>query len=982
MSTSRSLRALLSGLCLAFVLASCEKEPPYEPTPEPDPTPAQLTISVSPSGTVVFPAEGGSVDFRIKTNADYYGYSFTKKDWMSAAFDKEKDYNCIVITLTANDSGEERSNVVTFYGSSEKNGEHEVETKVKVVQPAKSGSGGSTISSAGGNVKLEDFSITFPEGAVSKNSNIVVTQAEKGSVLGEGEISAFYNVTLRPDVSKPLTVSIPCKVTGDDVNVVAHIPGLQLSEGESSFCNLILESSYADGVYTATLPASGNKNLEDNDKITIGLGVARMGYLSGNNAVKSSIFDEKFTEGNVSWHFNWGYFDKITYATQLAAHWYDYNDVIREAIKTIHKLGLSVTTRDIAISFADNYIETKNGKEPLDGAFVQSAWSNESSTVEYNYFFLREYDTYKAMFRTTAIHELMHVFQADYDPRKVLVKAVSSSLDQQLLYESGAVWVEQFMGGTYSVDFTNKYLNDFVRGFEDVKTIHDLYDTAAKNSFQQYSNHGYGMSTLMQYLTNGMTEFGLGTDAIATLYKDYWKAKGLGTKACIQGLTQDRGHNIFSIDYYDKFLISLASGELIPTITAADMRGDGEPTLEIRDSKLQGQAEADCYVYGAHITKCLLNISDESILKNKELVIEQQEEGVQTYVFVPKSGGKAARIGYMAWKDNPLSIGGKDLDVLRGPNGKFHSYFYTLTTNTNNTSKKHSKIVVAIKDAASANPSSLSFPAEGGTKRVKITFGSNTRYGASVSGANWCSLSSAAGSGSSIAGDTEKDLYVDVTVRANPNRQNRSCTINFWVSDFLEEDKMKFSVKVSQDGAGMTLKMGSISFNGDFLTREHWDWSIPVADSDTRRDYSFNHSHTQNTITSTLSGTTLHVRDEYTADGVFGKTKSSISFDILNFVDKKYDKCEVSNIVFKETDQNNSGAGTSVELKMGSIPLVQVDTTSNSVSLTFKTQGSGVKVTSLTDRSDDGDGQIITHTFLGDPANKVRLYINVDRPKK
>lgn len=978
-TTRPCLRALLPCLLLAFFALSCEKKD----KPQPEPTPSIPMISVSPNGTVSVPAAGGTVKFVVSTNIAYYGYTYPNRDWLGISNNHDDGKNNVLLTLAANDSGEPRKFEVTFFCNKEKGGEHLAETKVTVSQPSMEG--GVVVSSSGGTVTSGDMSLFFPEGAYAKSSNVLITPAEKGSVLGEEEVSTFYQVSLRPDVGQPLTVSIPCTVTGDDVNVVARIPALQVSEGESTFCDLILESTYADGVYTAILPASGNRNLSDDDRLTISLGVARKGYLSGNNAVKS-IFDEKFTEGNVSWHFIWGYFDKITYETELATHWDDINATIRESLRTLQDMGFSVTKRDIGIQFKDLVIKKKSGTEPLDGAFTQSSWSNESSTVEYNYYFVRDYNKYKNKFRTTCIHELMHDFQADYDPRWAYTKAKSASLDQQLLYESGAVWAEQFMGGAFSTTFTNTYLNDFVMGFEDVETIHGLYDNAAANRYQQYSNQGYGMSVLMQYLSYGMKDYGLDKNAILTLYRDYWNAQNLGTKANIRALTRDKGHDLFASHNYDDFLISLAKGELIPDINARNMMFPLDNSISINQHNPVSEKTGDCYRYGALVQVYLVNITDLSAIKGKELVIEQEEEGVSTAVVAILQGSKKEQIGYRAWKDNPIAIGEFELRKnFSNPNGDIYFNLYTITTTDFNEAQKHSKVRISLMSAAAAEPSELQFTAEGGTKRVNITFGSNERFGATVEGGKgWCTLSSQVGSGTEISGDTQKGLYLDVKVQPNTGEESRSCTINCWVSDYLEHDKMPFTIQVTQTPDGDKWKVNSIYLHADLLTTEHWDWDIPVADEDTRRTYNFDIGFASTGAGATLAGTTLHVSEEYDAYGLYGangKSHHTISYDILNFNNEDFSNCKVKDIVVKDTDQDASGMGTVYELKVPELYLERVETTDYNVSFVFKASGSALKA-SLDDYYDDRNGMVIHYYLKDNASNTIELNTSIKRPTK
>ena len=85
MKAQRFLRFLTLALCAAFPLVSCWEDiigpdDPYVPS-----TPT-YTISVSPSGPVDIPAEGGSVQFSVTTNAKHSGCSYPKRDWLSMSY--------------------------------------------------------------------------------------------------------------------------------------------------------------------------------------------------------------------------------------------------------------------------------------------------------------------------------------------------------------------------------------------------------------------------------------------------------------------------------------------------------------------------------------------------------------------------------------------------------------------------------------------------------------------------------------------------------------------------------------------------------------------------------------------------------------------------------------------------------------------------------------------------------------------------------
>ena len=128
MKTLRFLRVLALLVCASFAPVSCFEEPD-----EPEP-PKIYTMTVSPAGPVTFPAEGGSEEFTVKTDADRTGCTYPSNDWLTVAYDKASDR--FTVTVGPNDSGSDREFQLTFYGRLKTSDENVVTKVVKAVQPA------------------------------------------------------------------------------------------------------------------------------------------------------------------------------------------------------------------------------------------------------------------------------------------------------------------------------------------------------------------------------------------------------------------------------------------------------------------------------------------------------------------------------------------------------------------------------------------------------------------------------------------------------------------------------------------------------------------------------------------------------------------------------------------------------------------------------------------------------------------------------
>ena len=195
------LLSLAALLALAFSFAACTPEDVLDIFDDDDDNKTEYIFSVTPNGTVTFPAEGGSVEFKITTNAPIYGRVIDQADWISAIFDKSKSFNCIVITLAENSTNQERRTVVTFYAQEESSDKHVKEVKVTLVQPALTGE-----------LPSMDLNGTIDFGAnINTAGYTVVTILDEQPVDGKS-----FTATAVPSADLPQPVVV-CNASGDVV---------------------------------------------------------------------------------------------------------------------------------------------------------------------------------------------------------------------------------------------------------------------------------------------------------------------------------------------------------------------------------------------------------------------------------------------------------------------------------------------------------------------------------------------------------------------------------------------------------------------------------------------------------------------------------------------------------------------------------------------------------------------------------------------
>lgn len=82
MKKLRYFRVLALALCATFATVSCNGLLGSLDEPFDDPEVEDYYLTVKP-GDAVFPAEGGSIEFSVATNAKHTDCSFPKRDWLT-----------------------------------------------------------------------------------------------------------------------------------------------------------------------------------------------------------------------------------------------------------------------------------------------------------------------------------------------------------------------------------------------------------------------------------------------------------------------------------------------------------------------------------------------------------------------------------------------------------------------------------------------------------------------------------------------------------------------------------------------------------------------------------------------------------------------------------------------------------------------------------------------------------------------------------
>ena len=528
-----------------------------------------------------------------------------------------------------------------------------------------------TIQPDGGVIERDDFTIQFPKGTFSSETKVAVSEVKKGQILGEDEVSKFYQITMPVSTGAAMTIEIQSEEQAGDIVLVANMPSRSMHQEEASYAITSFDATYQQGKYKVTIPKFDNGT--STDDISFSVGMAHRAQFSnskniGKKASTRTIEGEK--EGDISWYYDTDRAFEQTYAVQLAGLIDDLNSYIHTAIKQIHDLKFTVREkRRIPIQF-------KALGQDIYGLFKQSPFDDKYSHIELNLNILTTSGLDRETLKQTVIHEFFHYFQADYDARWYFSKYRNCNGDELMMYESGATWIEKFMNGGIppSRQFAER-LPHFLRGLINLEDIYkDDATCLDKNGKldigKARQSHGYAMGALLEYMTKQM-----GNKKILDFY-EYWARESKSTFDNLQYLANE-GNLMTFYGGYDDFITSCCLGEVVPELSGPNFCD--AKSITIRDGNLSGVFKGDIYPYGSHIRKLIIQGFKDTSLKDKELVFKPLTKGVHLQL-IRQTTKDLQLLSNFAETPDSIVINGSDLEKLRRTdNNEIRAQFYIIT---------------------------------------------------------------------------------------------------------------------------------------------------------------------------------------------------------------------------------------------------------------------------------------------------------------
>ena len=550
-----------------------------------------------------------------------------------------------------------------------------------------------TVPQSGCTIELDDISLTVPANTFSEDTKLSVTKLKSGNYYAEYEASNFYYITVPAQVNQSITVNLTPSKKGSKVQYAARAPFHRKSTNEDVIGDIELECKYDDnGECTILLPTSENDTEDPNLWIIVGLVEDNSSTPSSKGAAMRKMTDLTLTPAgqvkNVKWHYA---MDTWLWLKQSDSEGAKINNlmnkltpIITDALNKIHELGFALDEeRDIPICF----IRDEKNIESY-GFFCQGFWSDKTSTVELNLSALEKSKDDKVLGKT-CIHELLHYFQANYDKRCPEKKYFGG--EEDILNEAAAVWVEQFMNdGQLDAKFVGNHINAFISGLQ------------ISENGNQPSKQGYGMSSLLYYLTNpigDMEALGINKNSIVELFriwKDDPKYRGNSYATLYKWFADHSCY--FMTSSYDKFLLSVVTGKVFDLVAAG--KGNISGIVEtcnitsLNKDRTYTYPTRTCLTHGCAMDQANVNMRES--FKGKELIIKQDKPDVETYLVVGDDNYKYDYYKQYASLGKPLVIKGEEIDKML--NGAHKTDFYFVTVNTFG-SKKDFSVTCTIQDA-------------------------------------------------------------------------------------------------------------------------------------------------------------------------------------------------------------------------------------------------------------------------------------------
>ena len=432
-----------------------------------------------------------------------------------------------------------------------------------------------TIGPSGGSVTNAGMTVSVAPGAFDQPTVLNLSQVSDSTPPGGGRISEIYRLEPLPGtVAAPITLTLQpvgtLPSTGKTLVFVKF-------EGEDDRGPMVLPATIQDGKIVATLPAMPPGSVApaaEGKASETHAAVVDPGRLASLVWALGGVSEDASLSGKFLVHYPTGDIADHNLALKVG-------DTMDEARAKLEATGIEVDRRTTPI---DVYLYSFTGVQgrilmadpKTNGESESELWGKQGVGLSLNLDQIKGGANWENA-RTTAAHEMFHIYQSLYDPRGSWRRTFSNS-PWLWMMEAASTWFEKKM-----VSGSN-YLSPNTKAYSDFLYLHGLEYPPGLLDKMTVSRHGYGASLFLDYMTMPAQK---GDKLIGDLFKDMQPTTGYLVKASLYSPVEALSHQELLLGYkWQVFVKELADGTVNPAISAGNLASPQNTTLESYTSKV------------------------------------------------------------------------------------------------------------------------------------------------------------------------------------------------------------------------------------------------------------------------------------------------------------------------------------------------------------------------------------------------------------
>lgn len=660
-----------------------------------------------------------------------------------------------------------------------------------------------TVTPEGSKVTRGDFSINFPKGTFDEDVQVTVDDATASDVTANPARSKFYKVSL-PAVGtkKNIKLTLKCNGSPEGAMMIVQQKGWSRHTGETKDQLIDISSTVSGDSRVAVI---------DNFEATNGEQIAFTVGLIDDVTPTSSETRTYTTRAGAKYAFTvtydlgfnlkskeWWESFLGTYYAKKDAMVKVVQDCLPDVFETLSANGYDMIPVTDTLKY---YITTVSDDSwgGYENSRVKTTWGVVNLNVERIYKYMDSQAT-----KATLIHETLHaIYDRVYDKRPAWEKywtGINGDI-WTMLDEAIGCWVEKLSAQEIiNTEVTPQNAPAFIQSF-----------VPPKRDYLNCRNHGYGMALFIEYLSQKTSN-----KDITKLYEYRRSAGGKSYDMydALQKFFNEKGVKFADTKDFMSFVLEVFDGKLTNesfSIHDEAYYSKSKKPLETiqvkKDNAVFGMGcDAQSYSFSCQSDE------DKAKLEKEDMYVSQNTDGLVTYVYGLKSKRLTYPVLHMGFehtllgtakKDEPCTISGKVIrDEYQG-----EIAFITVKETSNYLSVTSSPTLNGVNQdllitfgSVSVEPTTITFPAEGGSMKVKVNYGPYKRYGCIINEADRSWLS----------GETTSGVTVTFTAQPNTTGKKRETTVYCFVSNVEKASaaqRVDMPVKVIQEA-----KSGSSTF--------------------------------------------------------------------------------------------------------------------------------------------------------------------------